>query len=565
MKILKTFKHSFLIAAFIMMCLTGNINLAEAKANTTTEITIVHINDAHARVAENKSSGMGYAKIYAKIKELRKNGGNVLVFDAGDAFHGQVFASLSQGESIVQIMNTIGFNTMVPGKHDFNYGSERLLQLSREANFPLLAANVFKQDGTPFLAQNTIIEAGGLKIGVFGLITPETTTKIHPKNIAGLTFQDPVEAARDQVASLKDRTDIIIALAHLGLDGEYTSAKVALEVEGIDLIVDGNSHTALPNGEKVNNTLIVQAGEHTKNLGIVKLACQNGHVVSLEASLFTSEDAQSLTPDLDLASAIKAIEDKNAVITTAVIGKTDSHLNGEREKVRTGETNLGNLIAQAMLKTAGTDAALINSGSIRTSIDKGDITKGNLINVLPFGNYLVTMKASGSVIRSALENAVSAYPGDVGAFPQIAGMSFTFDQAKKAGSRVVDVKIGGKPIEPKRIYILATNDYLAAGGDNYAMFKDCPVITEYPQLDEILAVYIEDFGTAGAILDQRIKKVEAAPVLKTKSYLVKKGDTLWKIAKDHGLNWVDVASFNKLNNPNLILPGQQILIPALNK
>ncbi|HPA55706.1 MAG TPA: 5'-nucleotidase C-terminal domain-containing protein, partial [Bacillota bacterium] len=501
-------------------------------------------------------------KIASKVKEIRSSNENVLVLDAGDTFHGQTISSLVEGESVVEVMNIIKYDAMVPGNHDFNYGQERLLELSQMTNFPIVAANITKADGSAFLSPYFIKEFKGVKVGIFGLATPETTYKTNPNNVKGLTFEDPTAAAERMVQELEGKADIIIALAHLGLDesSEYTSKLVAEKVDGIDLIIDGHSHTVLTEGLKVGDTLIVQTGEYDKNFGIVELACENGSVTAAKASLITIEAAEQLPEDAEVLQAIEGIKAEQDVITSVVIGRTEVELDGVREHVRAGETNLGNLITEAILKATGADAVITNGGGIRASIDTGDITKGEVITVLPFGNYVVVKKIKGSDIIAALEHGVSQYPAPNGGFPHVAGIRFAFDPAAAAGSRITKAEIGGKALDPNAEYLLATNDFMAVGGDNYTMFAPGPVITELPGLDEIVMEYIANYGTADIKVDGRIlaeeKKAQAAA-----EYEVRLGDVLWKIAEKFGLTYEKLAEYNKLKDANRIYPGQKLLIP----
>jgi len=532
-----------------------------AAAAGSVNLTIVHTNDTHSRVLSS-SSEIGFAKIASKIKEIRSTNENVLVFDAGDTFHGQTISSLVKGESVAEVMNIIKYDAMVPGNHDFNYGQERLLELSQMTNFPIVAANIKKADGSTFLSPYIIKELKGVKVGIFGLATPETTYKTNPNNVKGLTFEDPTAAAERMVQELEGKADIIIALAHLGLDesSEYTSKLVAEKVDGIDLIIDGHSHTVLTEGLKVGDTLIVQTGEYDKNFGIVELVCENGSVTAAKASLITIEAAEQFPEDAEVLQAIEGIKAEQDVITSVVIGRTEVELDGVREHVRAGETNLGNLITEAILKATGADVVITNGGGIRASIDAGDITKGEVITVLPFGNYVVVKKIKGSDIIAALEHGVSQYPAPNGGFPHVAGIRFAFDPAAAAGSRITKAEIGGKALDPNAEYLLATNDFMAVGGDNYTMFAPGPVITELPGLDEIVMEYIANYGTADIKVDGRIlaeeKKAQAAV-----EYEVRLGDVLWKIAEKFGLTYEKLAEYNKLKDANRIYPGQKLLIP----
>lgn len=552
-----------------------------------TKLVILHTNDTHSRILESKNDGMGFAKLAAKVAQVRADNPNVLLLDAGDTLHGQTFASISKGESIVTLMNLMKYDAMTPGNHDFNYGKDQLIALSQKMTFPLLSANVMKADGTPLFQPYIIKEIGGLKVGIFGLSTPETAYKTHPNNVAGLTFANPVNEAKTMVAALKDKTDVIVCLSHLGLEegAEFTSRMVAEAVPDIDVIIDAHSHTSLPEGLKVGNTLIAQTGEYDKNLGMVELTVSEGAVTMSKSSHFTKAEAETLTPDPVVAAKIAELDAANKVITDVKIGVSSVDLMGERGMVRRGETNLGNLITAAMLDATGAEVAFTNGGGIRASIDKGDITKGEVITVLPFGNYVVVKTVTGQDLLDALELGVSKYPEENGPFPHVAGMTYTFDAGKPAGSRIVSATAKGAPIDPKADYVLATNDFMAAGGDGYTMFGKAKIQGEYPALDEILASYIAKTGTVDISTDGRVKAIEApaaaAPAPATTpapapapaptpapmaspaaAYTVQAGDMLWKIAQSFGVEWKALSDYNHLKNPNLILPGQVLQIPA---
>jgi 2',3'-cyclic-nucleotide 2'-phosphodiesterase (5'-nucleotidase family) len=480
----------------------------EPKRTEPVDLTILHINDTHSRVEEGAYAGMGLARIATYVEEFRKSENNVLLLDGGDTFHGQTFSTLLEGESIVMIMNEMKFDAMAPGNHDFNYGVERLHEIDESTNFPILAANVKEQGENSFLA-NKIFEMDGIKVGVFGLATPETAYKTHPDNVKGVEFENPVEVAKEQVNELKDQVDIIVAITHIGLDeaSQFTSKKLAEEVDGIDVIVDAHSHTPLKKGMVVNGTLIAQTGEYAKNLGIITIHIPVEGEIEKSAALISKEDSMDIPENkaiLDIISEIKADIDK---VTSVVVAQSDKNLNGEREFVRTGETNLANLITASMIEETGADVAITNGGGIRSSIRVGDVTKGDIITVLPFGNYVVTKKVKGQDILDAIEHGLSAYPEPEGSFPQIGGMTVVFDSAKPAGDRVVEIKIGDEILDLNKDYILATNDFMAAGGDDYTMFADDAIYNEYQGLDEILIKYMKSNGTDGAVEDNRIRDI----------------------------------------------------------
>ena len=545
------------------------------------EISVFHVNDVHSRVVEYNN--FGFAKIATVVNEARTAGDNVLLLDAGDSFHGQTFATISKGASIARLMNLMKFDALTTGNHDFNYGQARLLELQAETDFPLLAANVIKADNSMLLDDYVIKEFEGVKVAIFGLATPETTYKTHPDNVEGLTFEDPTVTAQRMVDLLTPMADIIVCLGHIGNQGMYTSEAIATAVDGIDLFVDAHSHSIYGEGSGmvVNDTLIVQTNDYGKNLGKVTLSYMDGTVTS-SATLLTTEDAASIVPDPDVLALMDTVNAENEVITSAVVGTTTIDLQGERSFVRTGETNLGNLIAEAMLDASGADLAITNGGGIRASIPTGDVTQGDIISVLPFGNYVITKSVMGSDIRSILEVGISDYPTEKGAFPHIAGMTIKFDSNLPVGSKLTEVMIGDELLDDTKMYVLATNDFLGAGGDEYTALANYPILGEFAALDEVLVTYMKENGTEKATVTGRIAAVEPvvveepvvvppvvvppvvtppvveAPVV----YIVKSGDVLWRIAKTYGFTWQELSEFNQLKNPHLIYPGNKILIPS---
>lgn len=545
-----------------------------AATSSTKKITLFHTNDTHSRI-EATAEGIGFAKMSALIKNYKESTPNSLILDAGDTFHGQPIANLVRGESIVDIMNAVGYNAMAAGNHDFNYGYQRLIELSKRAKFPVLSANTKKNDGSRILEPYVIKEVDGVKLGIFGLTTPETAYKTHPNNVEGLTFTDPAKEAKKIVSELKGKVDAIIALTHLGIDESSieTSKKVAAAVPEIDVIIDGHSHTTLNTGLLVGNVLIAQTGEYLKNLGRVDLTFENGKLTGKTSSLITKKTAdEDKTPGdqavLDIIANVKKEQDK---VLQEIVGSSKVDLVGEREVVRKGESNLGNLIADAMLSETGADVSITNGGGIRASIKAGSITKGQIVTVLPFGNYIQTKKVKGSDIKAALELGLSAYPESLGGFPHVGGMTVSFDPSQPKGSRVTSIHVKGYPIDLGASYLLATNDFMAAGGDQYTMFKAYPLENDFASLEEALITYMRKSGAVEAKVEGRINakavqttptpSQELAPGAASNIYVVKPGDSLWKISRSYQTTWQILQQLNKFKNPNLIYPGQEIKVP----
>ncbi|WMJ77363.1 metallophosphoesterase [Sedimentibacter sp. MB35-C1] len=297
----------------VALLILSSFSFAFADETGITAITIIHTNDIHGRIEEDSYNNvMGLAKIAALIKEAKEANPNTLVLDAGDVLHGMPIVNISKGENALNVLEAAGYDYMTIGNHDFNYGKERLFELRDMSGIGMLCANVLDEEGKPVFTPYTIEEMDGVKIGIFGLATPETMYKTSPLNVEGLTFADPVEISKEMVEELKDQTDVIIALAHIGLDESsvITSKAIAQEVDGIDVIIDGHSHTLLEEGMIVNNTLIAQSGNYDKNLGYVDISVQDGEVIEKTARLVSAEAAANTEADPELAAIIEEINSK---------------------------------------------------------------------------------------------------------------------------------------------------------------------------------------------------------------------------------------------------------------
>ncbi len=501
MKKIISLSTRFLLVFALLFALIPAVVSAEGE-DEVKQIYIFHTNDVHGRVVGDSVPGKDGKPVSAGLIGLARYKGvintfrelyqdSVLVLDAGDTIHGTNFASLSKGQSVIRLYNELGVDALVLGNHEFNYDSDDLTAALHEADFPVLAANVLnEEDQSKAFESNVILEANGLKIGVFGLSTPETKVKASPLNTVGLEFADPVAVAEEQVAELKaQEVDAIVLLSHLGTDAEspVNTYTVLDAVEGIDLVVDGHSHTYLPEGEVYNDVLIASTGEHLKNIGLVSLTFTNGELTDRTAELISFEEAMQYTPDQDILDHIAAVEEENERITGVEIATLLNDLNGERENVRTGETNLSQLICDALLWATDADCVLSNGGNVRASIPAGTVTYGDFLTVLPFGNMVTVIEVSGQDIIDALNFGTDAYPNTAGKFPHVAGMTFELLGA----GEVQNVKVKGEDIDPAATYALATNDFLAIGGDGYEMFVDAPQILLHGLMVDIVIDYVQ--------------------------------------------------------------------------
>lgn len=463
-------------------------------ADDAKTITIIHTNDVHGRAEGDEKELIGYAKLKTFFDEQKSKNPNTVLVDAGDTVHGTIFANISEGKNMVNLMNEIGYLVSVPGNHDFNFGYEKLVDFSKQAEYDLLCANVVTKEGKNDFKPNMIKDIDGVKIGFFGLATPETRFKSSPKNTEDVEFLDYIEVAKEQVKELNQKgADLIVAVTHLGIDESSIERSdiLAEQVEGIDLIVDGHSHTLLKEGKKVKNTLIVQAGEYLKNIGVVNVEVKDGIVEDIKANVVTFDDAKKIKADEKITSEIKKFADENKPFLDKKVGSTETELVGVREKVRTGETNLGDLITDAMKDSTSADLAITNGGGIRASMKQGDIKMGDVLTSFPFTNFVVGLEVKGDVVKKALEHGVDKAPEPAGKFPHVSGVTFVYDTEKPAGERVSDIMVNGQELDNDKTYKLATNDFLAIGGDDYKMFKGQKKFAENALLSDVLVEFIK--------------------------------------------------------------------------
>lgn len=533
-----------LLALFLSVVMTVSLALpALASEETETTVTpyaipadvsgklvILHTNDTHGADVAVEGTSFGTAGVAALKKDFEAAGAQVLLLSAGDTTQGTPLVNYNQGADAIKFMNAAGYDAMAPGNHEFDWGAENLMNVVANAEFPILAANILDENGDVLFEANKIFELEGLKVGVFGLDTPEAATKTNPEKVAGLSFlasEDLYACAQAQVDELKAAgCDLVVSLGHLGVDEETAAAAnrscdLVNNVTGIDLFVDGHSHTVMKDGkpvkaetyptfENTSDTLIVSTGEKLANVGVV--------IYDAETKTFTADlvsAAEYTKVDEDVAAVVAKT---NAAVDEAlktIIGKTEVELDGVKSNVRTGETNLGDFATDALLWFAQKDqgdhvvAAITNGGGIRASIPAGDISAKTMNTVFPFGNVVVTLELTGQQILETLEAATFCTPSSIGAFPQVSGITFSIDttaeyengeaygtyfRCANPGTRIQDVTIAGEPLDLEATYTIATNDFSAVGGDTYYAFKDAKatMVDTGTPLDQALADYTNE-------------------------------------------------------------------------
>ena len=510
-----------LLSLLLVLCLVLSLSCtafaAEAAKPLDGKTVILHSNDVHGAIDL-------YAAMAAMKADYEAQGAEVILADAGDYSQGTVYVSVNKGADAVTMMNAAGSDVATIGNHEFDYGYAQLAENMKAAKFQVLCADVLGADGKTIFDANTIIEKGGVKIGFFGLETPEAQTKANPKLIQGLKFlagadgKELYDCAAEQVADLKAKgADLVVCLAHLGIDESsepYTSYDLAKNVKGIDFIIDGHSHTVMtegPHGEACQST-----GSSFKNIGVITIDNATKKILGNDLIKVSGYEKRDET----VAAAAKAIMEPIDKAYGEKFAESEVELNGTKapDGNRDSETNLGDLITDAMLWKVLADAeitvpeenviALTNGGGIRASIGVGDVTKKDINTVLPFGNTLAVVYVKGSELLEALEASTYCTPEALGGFPQVAGMQFTvatyekYDANDKSypGStyygpktinRVTIEEINGKDFDPQATYAVVTNNFVAAGGDTYYAFAAATnqFDTGLP-LDEVVMEYV---------------------------------------------------------------------------
>lgn len=507
---------------------------AEAKEDLTGKLVVIHTNDMHGHYEKNEEEGgLGMSSVRALKGYYERQGANVLLLDAGDFSQGTNLVNYYKGLDSIYFMNAAGYDAVSLGNHEFDFGFDALQEMAAAADFPILDANIISREtGEPYFGDNKIFAFGNMTVGVFGLDTPETQTKASPKNVKDVIFLDGAElyaCAQAQVDVLKAAgCDYIICIGHLGVDEESAgrrSLDVVSQVTGIDLFVDGHSHTRMDGGVDLNGTKIVSTGNYLERIGVV---VYDGKETT--AKLVKDADMFSVGGCPDMDAFVKTFADVVNEAYAGTFATTTSWLNGDRAPgVRTEETNLGDFAADAYKYIAQTyadenemnmiiDGAIQNGGGIRASIAPGDISMDTLYTVFPYGNTISIVTITGEELLEALEASCSACPDALGGFPQVSGIVFTVDTTvpyaqgeqypdstyfapANPGSRVTIESVGGAAFDLEATYNIAVNNFMADGGDTYYVLSKSENIIDTGVVDaEGLISYVNSLN--GVIGDE---------------------------------------------------------------
>ena len=523
-----------------LLALAALLVVPAAAQDETFQLTILHTNDTHSAHDPNATGYGGAARQASVVSQIRDEVENVVLLDAGDRFTGSLYHQQYRGADQIMLMNAIGYDAMTLGNHEFDDGEDVLLPFVEGLNFPVVSANI---DFTAFpdidalIEPYTILDVNGEQIGVIGLTTSTTPDASSPSD--DITFSDDLLGIVEEAveALTAEGVNKIILVSHTGVEVDLD---LMPQLSGVDVFLGGHSHTLFSNtyaaagdnaypvvaetpaGEPI---IYGQTGSNLQYLGRLDVEFDADGVLTSYGG-DTILLSRYITPDPEIEDMLTELAGPIEELRVTPIGAEASvFLVGERNVCRVEECNLGNVIADAMIADTGAQIAIMNGGGIRASIDEGEITLGEVLTVLPFGNLTATFDISGADIVAALENGVSALPvegdqvmrdGAGGRFPQVGGIRFSYDPTQEVGSRIVSVEVRGEdgayaPIDPEAIYSVASNDFLRLGGDGYEMFLE-NAIDPYDfgkPLDQVLAEYMAENSPITGEIEGRITLVNA--------------------------------------------------------
>ena len=481
-----------------------------AQSPETVRVTLLQVNDVYQISPVDKGKRGGLARLATLRKIVLEESPHTLYLLAGDTLAPSVASNIFKGKQMIAAWNATGLDYATLGNHEFDFGDATLRERMLESKFTWLGSNVFDRktgklfgDMPPFVVR----EFGGVKVGLFGLLTVDTKQTSSPG--ADVEFRDPCRTAKDAIKQLRKRgARTIVAITHLTLENDKRLARCA---PGIDVIIGGHEHTVLQSLSE--RTPIFKMGSDGRNLGRIDLNIhrRSGTVDSIDWEIIPVTDGVEEEPKS--AAVIAEYEKKLSAELDLPVGRTTVELDARQETNRSRETNLGSFIADSYRKYAGADVALLNGGSIRsnTTYGPGALTKRDVLSILPFENPIVKIEITGATLRAALEHGVSRIreEKEAGLFPQVSGLRFTYDGRLAPGARVTNVTVNGTPLDPAKTYTLAVNTYVLGGGDGYTMFKDAPLLLKPEEAQVEPAMLMNTISAAGEIaptVDGRITR-----------------------------------------------------------
>jgi 5'-nucleotidase / UDP-sugar diphosphatase len=533
------------IGTGVLAVLLLTISVVSAQEDTFS-LTIMHTNDVHGGygpydASRDATTDGGATRQMTVVNQIRAEGGNSILIDAGDRFTGTLFHQQWLGEDSARIMNAMGYDVMTAGNHEFDNGDAVLEAFVDAIEFPFITANVtFTGTLADKIQPYTVLEVGGEQIGVIGLTPPDTAILASPGE--GTVFSDDLAGAVQGAVDALTEAGVnkVILMSHIGFEADQA---LVPELSGVDVVVGGHSHTLLSNAytgaaatypvvvedSTGANVYIVQAASSLRYMGRLNVQWDaEGVVTSATGDVILL--SRYIAPDPTMQELIDELRVPIEALTATPVGDSEVFLVGDRAVCRATECNLGNLITDAMRAYSGAQIAITNGGGIRSNVPVGEptpadlvlaapqtVTLGDVLTVLPFGNLVSTFELTGADVIAALENGVSRVEDGSGRFPQVSGIRFSWDGSLEAGSRIVSVEVLGEDgsytaLDPAATYTVVSNDFMRRGGDGYSVFAE-NALNAYDggnPLDVVVADYIRLNSPVNPQIEGRITRMDAA-------------------------------------------------------
>lgn len=497
-------RRLFLLISLI--ALISGIGLGQNQGKRTVrEVTILYTNDFHSAFDPIPAYWLpgspklgGAAQLATLINQIRNREKAVFLFDSGDMFTGML-SNLTSGEALMEMMTSMHYDAMAIGNHEFDYGSENFEKQMHRVPFPVLGANIFyKGTNHRYSRPYTIIERDGIRLGVIGIIGQDARSVANQPGVVDLDFRDPIPAVRDAVRELKGQVDLIVVLAHQGQTGPMQTdaeahadlqrdfdedIKLSGEVPGIDVFVGGHAHRGIetPYVHPKTGTIIVQTYGYGTRLGYLKLRLQGRKVVSHRGELLKVW-SDKLPADPVVAAKFEAYKRQVAPVIGGVVGNSQVRLVRDYR----AESLLGSFVADVMRAEGAADIGLQNAGGLRADLPEGVVTKGDVLDALPFLNTVIVCEMTGAQIREVLEQSFSLKRGMM----QVSGMRITYDMRRPEGRRLIDAQIAERALDENKVYRVATSSFIANGGDLYETFTKTKQVDLGQPISEVMMNYI---------------------------------------------------------------------------
>ena len=477
----------------------------------TTRVTFILVNDIYLMSDQMMPDGQrrgGFARLASVVKAERAKGGHVVLAHAGDTFSPSPISSIDKGARIMALTNMIAPDIFVPGNHEFDFGKAVFLQRMSEAQFPLFAANLRGAQGEalPQFKERAIVAFDGVRVGLTGAAYDDTA---RASNSEDLKFSSAVSAISEQARALRrEGADFVVAVVHAPREQNYS----IFATGSVDLLLSGHNHDLFIEFDGRN--AMVESSQDAQYVTVIdvtmEVAERGGTRTTIWRPQFRIIDTAAITPDPQVAAVVAKYEQHLSRELDVPIGTTAVELDSRAATVRGGEAAIGNLIADAMRISSRADAAVTNGGGIRGGkiyAPGSSITRRDIIAEMPFSNRVVTIEISGAGLKRALENGLALWPNPTGRFPQVSGLAIVADASRPRGERIVSLKIDNAPIEDDKLYRVATNDFLARGGDGYVTFRDASEVLpigDSPLIANEIIDYVKDLGTVRTAIEGRI-------------------------------------------------------------